>query len=267
MMINPIDPSKKIHLKNFDASDNKIYATNKEDAKKQLKDLNKQLATLQDVLYAENKHKILIILQAMDTGGKDGTIRHVFKGVNPQGVRVANFKVPSEEELDHDYLWRVHKQTPGCGEIVIFNRSHYEDVLVVRVHQLVTENIWKRRYAQINEFERLLVEEGTTILKFYLHIDKDEQKDRLQARLDEPNKRWKFNPNDLKERNLWLEYISAYEDVINKTTTKFAPWYVIPANKKWLRNLLIAEIIVEKLKSLEMIYPEITFDPKSIKID
>jgi PPK2 family polyphosphate:nucleotide phosphotransferase len=191
----------------------------------------------------------------MDTSGKDGVIRHVFEGVNPQGVRVASFKVPTQEELDHDYLWRVHRQTPGRGEIVIFNRSHYEDVLVVRVHELVPEKQWSRRYQQINDFERLLVEEGTTILKFFLHIDKDEQKERFQARLDDPEKHWKFNVGDLKERQLWDAYMHAYEDVLSRTSQEDAPWYIVPSNKKWYRNLVIANVLVETLEKLEMSYP------------
>jgi PPK2 family polyphosphate:nucleotide phosphotransferase len=211
---------------------------------------------LQELLYAEHKHKLLVVLQARDAGGKDGTIRHVFEGVNPQGVKVAGFKVPTPIELDHDYLWRVHRRVPGKGEIVIFNRSHYEDVLVVRVHELVPPEVWGRRFAQINDFERLLAEEGTTILKFYLNIGPDEQKERLQARLDEPHKRWKFNPGDLKERKLWPDYTRAYEDVLSKTSTEWAPWTVVPANRKWYRNLVIATTIIETLEGLDMRYPE-----------
>ena len=207
------------------------------------------------MLYAENKHKVLIVLQAMDTGGKDGVIRHVFDGVNPQGVRVAAFKQPTPTELAHDYLWRVHQQTPGKGEVVIFNRSHYEDVLVVRVHNLVPEAVWRRRYEQINAFEKLLAEEGTTILKFYLHIDLDEQKERLQARLDDPAKRWKFAKGDLDERQRWPQYMAAYEEMLSKTSTEWAPWYIIPANRKWYRNLVISQIIVETLEGLAMSYP------------
>jgi PPK2 family polyphosphate:nucleotide phosphotransferase len=203
----------------------------------------------------------------MDTSGKDGVIRHVFEGVNPQGVRVASFKVPTLEELDHDYLWRVHKQTPGRGEIVIFNRSHYEDVLVVRVHALVPEERWKRRYQQINDFERTLAEEGTILLKFFLHIDQDEQKERLQERLDDPNKHWKFNIGDLKERKLWDEYTRAYEDVLSKTSTRVAPWYIVPSNYKWYRNLVIARVLVDTLEGLDMHFPEPEGDLSQVKID
>ena len=191
----------------------------------------------------------------MDTSGKDGVIRHVFEGVNPQGVHVASFKVPTSVELAHDYLWRVHKKTPGKGEIVIFNRSHYEDVLVVRVHNIVPKEVWKKRYEQITAFERLLAEEGTTILKFYLHIDLQEQAERLLERVETPEKHWKFNPGDLDERQYWQEYQAAYEDVLNKTSTDYAPWHIIPSNRKWYRNLVIANVIVDTLKGFKMSYP------------
>ena len=262
-----VKADQKIHLKDFDPDDVGKYKKDKDKALRRLEELNGELESLQEMLYAENKHKILVVLQGMDTSGKDGTIRHVFEGVNPQGVRVASFKVPTPEEASHDYLWRVHKQVPQRGEIVIFNRSHYEDVLVVRVHQLVPEQTWKNRFAQINDFERLLSEEGTVILKFYLHIDKDEQKERLQARLDDPAKQWKFNSGDLKERALWDEYTAAYEDVLNKTSSEYAPWYVVPANKKWYRNLVVAEVLVDKLKQLNMSYPKPLEDLSKIRID
>ncbi|MFC2053186.1 polyphosphate kinase 2 family protein [Chloroflexota bacterium] len=246
----------KIYLCDWDPNDKSKFDGNKLQAQKRLEELNDELEALQELLYAEHKHRVLVVLQAMDTGGKDGTIRHVFEGVNPQGVKVASFKVPTREELDHDYLWRVHKQTPGKGEIAIFNRSHYEDVLVVRVHKLVPRKVWSLRYEQINEFERLVHEEGTKILKFFLHIDLKEQKERLQARLDDPNKQWKFSLGDLEERKLWLDYIEAYEDVLNKTSTQWAPWYIVPANRKWYRNLVVASIMVDALKSLDMSYPQ-----------
>ena len=234
--------------------------------KEHLKQLNSELETLQELLYAEGKHKVLIVLQAMDTGGKDGTIRHVFEGVNPQGVKVASFKTPTKQELAHDYLWRIHKHTPGKGEITIFNRSHYEDVLVVRVHNLVSEEVWSKRYEHIKAFEKTLADEGTTILKFYLHIDKDEQKERLQARLDEPHKNWKFSLGDLEERKLWDQYTEAFEVAMERTSTEFAPWYVIPANRKWYRNLVISSIIIEKLKNLNMSYPEAEDDLSDVAI-
>ena len=244
-----------VNLTHWDPDDKSLFPIKKKEGKKLLKELNQELERLQELLYAEGKHKILIALQAMDTGGKDGTIRHVFEGVNPQGVKVAGFKVPTPKELAHDYLWRVHKHTPGNGEIVIFNRSHYEDVLVVRVHNLVPKEVWSRRYEHIRAFEKTLVDEGTTILKFYLHINQKEQKERLQARLDEPNKNWKFSKGDLAERALWDQYQAAYQDALAKTSTEYAPWYVIPANRKWYRNLVISTIIIETLKSLNMSYP------------
>ncbi len=251
-----VKPGSRIDLSTYDPKDKSTFADGKKEAKKRLIELNQEMGALQELLYAEHKHKILIVLQAMDTGGKDGTIRHVFEGVNPQGVRVVSFKVPTPEELDHDYIWRVHKQTPAKGEVVIFNRSHYEDVLVVRVHQLVPEEVWSKRYKQINEFEHMLVEEGTTILKFFLHISPEEQKARLQARLEEPSKHWKFNLDDLKERKLWPQYMQAYQDVLNQTSTEWAPWYIVPADRKWYRNLVIARLIVETLEGLKMKYPQ-----------
>ena len=263
-----VKPDDKSRLKDWDPEDDGEYKKGeKDEGEERLLELNAELEELQELLFAEGKHKILIVLQGIDTSGKDGVIRHVFDGVNPQGVRVASFKVPTSEELSHDYLWRVHKQVPGKGEIVIFNRSHYEDVLVVRVHSLVPEEVWKKRYQQIKAFEELLAEEGTTILKFFLHIDQDEQKERLQARLDEPHKRWKFSTGDLKERALWNDYTAAYEDVLNKTSTERAPWYIVPSNKKWYRNLVIATILVDTLKKLDMHYPQPEEDLDSIVIE
>ena len=207
-------------------------------------------------LYAESKHRLLIVLQAMDTGGKDGVIRHVMSGVNPQGCQVTSFKVPTAEELAHDFLWRIHQQVPRRGYIGIFNRSHYEDVLVVRVHDLVPKKVWQQRYEQINQFEKLLSETGTTILKFFLHISKDEQKRRLEARRDTPEKQWKFSLGDLKEREYWDDYMDAYEDALTRCSTRWAPWYIVPANQKWYRNLVVARTIVKTLESFDMKYPE-----------
>ncbi|MBN1953610.1 MAG: polyphosphate kinase 2 family protein [Anaerolineae bacterium] len=251
-----VKPGSQVDLSQWDPNDSSAFEGQKKEGKRHLLLLNEQLEELQELLYAENRHKVLVVLQAMDTGGKDGVIRHVFEGVNPQGVKVAGFKVPTAEELSHDYLWRVHKWTPGRGEIVIFNRSHYEDVLVVRVHSLVPPEVWGKRYDHINAFERVLADEGTTILKFYLHIDLEEQKERLQARLDEPHKRWKFSLGDLDERKLWPRYMQAYEDVLSKTSTAWAPWYVVPANRKWYRNLVIATVLIETLRGLDMSYPQ-----------
>ncbi|MFL5490198.1 MAG: PPK2 family polyphosphate kinase, partial [Gemmatimonadales bacterium] len=195
-------------------------------------------------------------LQGMDTSGKDGAIRHVMRGFNPQGTRVVSFRKPSEEELEHDFLWRVHAKVPARGEAVVFNRSHYEDVLVVRVHNLVPQSEWKKRYDQIVAFERMLYENGTTILKFFLHIGPDEQRKRLQARLDDPKKCWKFQPGDLEERKFWKDYMRAYQDALSKTSTEWAPWYIIPANKKWYRNHLIGTILAQQLKQLDLKYPD-----------
>ena len=243
-----VKPDEKINLMKFDTKETSEWDKDKEKAKSEVLKLNEELEKLQELLYAERKHKILIVLQAMDTGGKDGVIRSVFEGVNPSGVRVASFKVPTQIEMDHDYLWRIHQQTPGKGELVIFNRSHYEDVLVVRVHNLVPKNTWISRYEHINAFEKILTDEGTTILKFFLHISKDEQRERLQERIDLPEKRWKFSSGDLKERLLWEDYQKAYEDMLEKTSTKYAPWYIIPADRNWYRNYLIASIIVQRIK-------------------
>ena len=262
-----IKPGSKIKLEDWDPEETGRYDGKKDKAEKQSQQLTIDLEALQELLYAEQKHKMLVVLQGMDTSGKDGVIRHVFEGVNPQGVKVASFKVPSPDELAHDYLWRIHRQTPGKGELVIFNRSHYEDVLVVRVHELVGKKIWSRRYEQINQFERILADEGTIILKFFLHISLDEQKKRLQDRLDDPKKQWKFNVGDLKERELWSEYTSAYEDVLEKTSTEWAPWYLVPANHKWYRDLVIGTILVDTLKSLKMEYPQPAEDLSKIVIE
>jgi len=249
-------PGSDVDLSQWDPADLRAWPGSKSEAKARLKILNDELEELQELLYAESKHRILIVLQGMDTSGKDGTIRHVFEGVNPQGVRVANFKVPTRHELARDYLWRVHQVVPRKGEIVIFNRSHYEDVLVVRVHSLVSEDVSTRRYDHINDFERMMHDEGTIIRKFYLHIDKDEQKERLLDRLHEPHKQWKFSLGDVKERKRWPDYTQAYETVLNRTSTDWAPWYIVPANRKWYRNLVVASLLVDTLKGLNMQYPE-----------
>ena len=215
-----------------------------------MKALNRRLEQLQENLYAHGNEQLLIVLQATDTGGKDGTIRKVFDRTNPQGVHVASFKKPTEEELAHDYLWRVHEHTPARGHITIFNRSHYEDVLVVRVKGFVDEATWRRRYEHIRNFEQMLVDEGTTIVKIYLHISKDEQRRRLQARVDEPAKHWKFSFGDLEERKLWDDYQAAFHDMVVETSTPDAPWYVIPADRKWYRNIVISQILVDTLEGI-----------------
>jgi PPK2 family polyphosphate:nucleotide phosphotransferase len=250
-----VAPGMAIKLQEVDPEQSEFYQS-KEEVEDALKAQRERLADLQERLYAEHRKSVLIVLQAMDTGGKDGTIRGVFDGVNPQGCQVWSFKVPSEEELAHDYLWRHHIKTPPRGMIAIFNRSHYENVLVVRVHNLVPEDVWSRRYSQINDWERMLCENGTVILKFFLHISKDEQKDRLQSRLDNADKRWKFAVGDLPERALWDQYMAAYEDAISKCSTPYAPWYVIPANKKWYRNLVVARTIADTIDALNPQFPK-----------
>jgi PPK2 family polyphosphate:nucleotide phosphotransferase len=254
--VHRIDPGSKVRMKALDPEATPL-CDDKAEGKERCVDLETRLGELQELLYAEHKHRVLIILQGMDTSGKDGTVRHVLAGMSLSGVRVVSFKKPTQEELDHDFLWRVHEKTPGEGEIAVFNRSQYEDVLVVRVHNLVDEKIWRKRYKQINEFEKTLAATGTTILKFFLHISKNEQRKRLQERIDDPKKHWKFQHGDLEERKLWNEYMAAYEDVLEKTSTKWAPWHVIPANAKWYRNLVVAEIIKDALESLKMEYPVI----------
>ncbi len=250
-----VAPGTTVRLSDHDPRDTGTFDGGKQAGKERLEDLNRRLEVLQELLYAEGRRRVLVVLQAMDTGGKDGVIRHVFEGVNPQGVKVASFKKPTSLELAHDYLWRVHPRVPGDGEIVIFNRSHYEDVLVVRVHSLVSAEVWQRRFEHINEFERLLAEEGTTIRKFFLHISKEEQAERLTARLDDPEKHWKFSLGDLDERALWDDYTAAYEDVLSRTSTPWAPWYIVPADRKWYRNLVVGTALVETLEGLEMSFP------------
>jgi PPK2 family polyphosphate:nucleotide phosphotransferase len=251
-----IKPGEKIEIRKFDPEDISWWKKDKSTAKKEIKKLRKKLITLQQLLYAEKKQKILIVLQAMDSGGKDGTIQAIFKGVNPQGVSVANFKVPTPVEMGHDYLWRIHEKTPQNGEIVIFNRSHYEEVLIVRVHNLVPKKVWEKRYNHITQFEQLLADEGTTILKFFLNISKEEQKNRFIDRIDVPEKNWKFNPNDIEERKFWDDYMLAYGEAISRTSAIHAPWYIIPANHNWYRDLVIAKIITKTLENLKMSYPQ-----------
>jgi PPK2 family polyphosphate:nucleotide phosphotransferase len=259
-----IPPHAKVRLKHFDPSFTGQHQ-NHEDAAEEIDHYQKKLRALQDLLYAERRHSLLICLQAMDTGGKDGAINHVLGAMNPQGCRVAAFKEPTPLELAHDFLWRAHKAAPARGEVVIFNRSHYEDVLVVRVHKLVPKSVWSRRYALINDFEKGLVDNGTHILKFYLHISAEEQLKRFKQRLDDPARQWKISEADYKERACWDKYVEAYEDALSRCSTGHAPWYVIPANHKWFRNLAIARIVVEHLESLKMQYPKPTVDIDQIR--
>jgi PPK2 family polyphosphate:nucleotide phosphotransferase len=259
-----IKPGEKVRLRDFDPDDASAVPRDKDECISKSEKLSAKLGDLQELLFAEHKHKLLVVLQGMDTSGKDGTVRHVMRGVSPQSVRVASFKKPTQLELEHDFLWRVHAQAPAAGEIVIFNRSHYEDVLVVRVHDLVPKDIWRKRYGQINDFEKMLTETGTTMLKFFLHISKKEQAERLQARIDDPTKRWKFQRGDIDERKLWDDYQKAYEDAIEKTSTQWAPWIVVPADKKWVRNYVVAKTLVDTLEGLDMQYPKVKLDIKKV---
>ena len=228
----------------------------KEETKEASSELNAELAELQERLWAEDRRSMLVVFQAMDAGGKDGAIKKVFTGINPQGVEVTSFKVPSDEELGHDFLWRVHKRAPARGSIGIFNRSHYEDVLTVRVNEIAPEDVWRPRYEQIRRFEDLLAENGTTIVKFMLHISKDEQAERFQSRLDRPDKRWKFRTGDLDDRAQWDEFMEAFDEALRETSTKNAPWYVIPANKKWYRDWAVLRVLVDTLRALDPQFPE-----------
>jgi PPK2 family polyphosphate:nucleotide phosphotransferase len=253
--LKPIIANGKTRLANIDTNSTCDYKADKASTVALLDELSAQLVRLQSVLFAEQKRKVLVVLQAMDTGGKDGVIRKVFSGINPQGVRVVGFKAPTAPELAHDYLWRVHAQVPAKGELVVFNRSHYEDVLITRVHKWIDDKTAKRRFREINEFEAMLAAEGTIILKFFLHISKDEQKQRLQDRLDDPAKTWKFNVGDLAERKLWDDYQRVYEDAMRATSTPHAPWYVVPADRKWVRDVYVASVLANTLEALGMQYP------------
>lgn len=249
-----VEPGAGLRLADVDPDESEHYAR-KKDVVPELERNRDRIADLQARLYAENRRSLLLVLQAMDTGGKDGTIKHVFQGVNPQGCQVWSFKAPSAEESGHDFLWRYHQRVPPRGLIGIFNRSHYEDVLVVRVKQLVPEEVWRPRYEVINQFEHALSQSGVTVLKFYLHISREEQKRRLESRLADPDKRWKFSANDLRERRHWDDYMAAFEEAVNRTSTEHAPWYVVPANNKWYRNLVIARAIADTLEAMDPRYP------------
>jgi PPK2 family polyphosphate:nucleotide phosphotransferase len=252
-------PGSKVKLARWDPGDT-AGIDSKKKALPELDEHRKKLYELQYLLHAEKRQSLLIVLQAMDAGGKDGTIRHVMSGLNPQGCRVTSFKVPTEEELSHDYLWRMHRAVPAKGEIGIFNRSHYGDVLVVRVHNLVPKRVWSKRFEQINAFEKILAETGVTIVKFFLHISKEEQKNRLQERLDDSTKHWKVSPADFEERKYWDDYVKAYEDVLARCSTPWAPWYVIPGDHKWFRNLAVADVLVRTLKDMKMRFPKSKLD-------
>ena len=263
-----VPPGKTIRLKDYDPGFTGSYKTKKDASAKLRKDV-KRLAKCQDVLYAQNTYALLVMLQAMDTAGKDGTIRHVMSGVNPQGTQVHSFKAPSAEELDHDFLWRSMKALPERGGIGIFNRSYYEEVLVVRVHPEILDlqrlppgakgkGIWKHRFDEINAFEKYLVRNGIVVLKFFLNLSKEEQKRRLLARINTPAKNWKLSLADVKERSYWDDYMKAFEDTFNHTSTKWAPWYIIPADNKWFTRTVVADVIIENLQSLNLRYPAVS---------
>jgi PPK2 family polyphosphate:nucleotide phosphotransferase len=249
-----VEAATPVRLADVDPDESEHYQR-KKDVADELKRHRDRISDLQARLYGEQKRSLLIVLQAMDTGGKDGTIKGVFAGVNPQGCQVWSFKAPSSEESAHDFLWRYHQKAPSKGMIHIFNRSHYEDVLIVRVKDLVPEEVWRPRYEAINQFEYALTTDGVTVLKFFLHISRDEQKRRLDSRLQDPDKRWKFSSNDLKERAYWDDYQAAFEDAVNRCSTPYAPWYVVPANKKWYRNLVVARTIADTLEALDPRFP------------
>jgi PPK2 family polyphosphate:nucleotide phosphotransferase len=249
-----VDPDEKFNLKKRNPAE--TFDISKQQARKEIEDQVKQLADLHELLYAEHRRALLIILQGMDAAGKDGTIRHVMSGVNPQGCSVVSFKQPSAKELDHDFLWRIHAAVPEKGSIGIFNRSQYEDVLIVRVHKLTPKSVWEARYEQINAFERILAQNDVCVLKFFLHISREEQEKRFQARLNDPQKNWKASVADFRERDYWDEYQQAYEDAISKCSTNEAPWYVIPSDHKWFRNYCVSHIVVSALESFHMHYPK-----------
>jgi PPK2 family polyphosphate:nucleotide phosphotransferase len=255
----------EIRLKHFDPG----YHGKHESHQSALPEIEQNLhkmAQLQYRMYAENKHSLLIVLQGLDAAGKDGVVRHVLTGMNPSGCVSVNFKEPTKEDLAHDFLWRVHPHVPAKGSVAIFNRSHYEDVLVVRVHQLVPEKVWSKRYKEINDFERLVVSENdTTILKFFLHISKEEQLDRFKKRLDDPDRQWKISDSDYKEREYWPDYIRAFEDVLTRTSTDYAPWFTIPSNHKWFRDLAISQIIVRQMEEMGMQLPKPTVNLAEIR--
>jgi PPK2 family polyphosphate:nucleotide phosphotransferase len=261
-----VHPGEPAGLKDRDTKDDKHFDDEKA-TKARTKDVAKEINHYQDALFAEGRRSLLVILQGTDTSGKDGTIQAVFDYTSPLGVVTTAFKRPTEDELAHDYLWRVHNACPKRGYIGVFNRSHYEDVLVTRVNGLVSDKVVRQRFEQINAFEKMLTENGTTIVKFMLHISKSEQKERLQARLDEPDKNWKFNAGDLEDRVHWDAFEEAYEAALHHCSTEWAPWYVIPADRKWIRNAAVASIVRATLAEMDPTYPKVTWDPKSFKID
>ena len=259
-----VSPRSKVRLADFDPGDT-AGIDRKSDGIALLASNVERLEELQARLHAEDRRSLLVVLQGLDTSGKDGTTRAVFTGVNPNGVDVRSFGRPGPEDLDHDYLWRVHRRTPGRGDIGVFNRSQYEDVLIARVEKLVPKATWSRRYRHINEFERMLVDEGTTIIKCFLHISSDEQMERLESRIETPRKNWKIEPADFEARARWRDYIQAYEDVMEKCSTRSAPWWIVPANRKWVRNAVVSEIVRQTLEKMDPKYPRVEHDLDEIR--
>jgi PPK2 family polyphosphate:nucleotide phosphotransferase len=259
-----VAPGDKIRLSEIDPAYTGKHASHDE-AQAEIQKNVERMDKLQYLLYADGQKSLLVVLQGLDAAGKDGTIRHLFSGMNPQGTSVASFKQPSTEELAHDFLWRVHARAPGKGEVVIFNRSHYEDVLVVRVHKLAPEEVWSRRYEQINDFEKLLCQNGVHLLKFYLHISEEEQLERFKKRLDDPTRQWKISESDYTERALWPKYVEAYEEALSRTSTKHAPWHIIPADHKWFRNLAISEIVADTMENMGLKLPPTRVDIDDIR--
>lgn len=258
-----VEPGQRVSLADITTRGRELHP-DRAAAEAEFRALRKEISDLQEQLYAEGRQKLLVVFQAIDAGGKDGVIRRIFSGVNPQGVRVASFKVPTKQELAQDFLWRVHKVTPAAGMIGVFNRSHYEDVLVVRVHDLVPESVWRPRYEHINNFEKLLTDSGMTILKFYLHISKKEQRKRFQDRLDDPRKQWKFDLGDLEKRRYWDDYQVAFEEMLCRCTTEYAPWYVIPGDQRWYRNLAVSRVIAHTLREMDPQFPPPEVDPAKV---
>jgi PPK2 family polyphosphate:nucleotide phosphotransferase len=256
-----VKPDDKVKLSDWDAGEHGSHAKTDPEVEAALTDDLARLAHWQERLYAEARQSLLVVLQGMDTSGKDGTVSHVMRGLNPAGCHIVNFKAPTSEDLAHDFLWRVHKQTPANGCITVFNRSHYEDVLVTRVHNLVSEKKWSKRYKQINHFEAMLTEHGTRIIKVYLHISRDEQKRRLESRLEDKSKQWKLAQADIVDRRLWDDYARAYEDALCRCSTEDAPWYVVPSNHKWYRNLVVARLLADTLESMDPHWPKPEINP------
>ena len=260
-----VPPGKTVKLADWDPGD--TLGLDKDEARTKVEESVARIDELQYLMYAEHRRALLVVLQGMDGAGKDGTIRHVMSGLNPQGCRVTAFKAPTPQELDHDFLWRVNLAVPPRGEFAIFNRSHYEDVLIARVRKLVPKEVWSRRYDHINQFERLLTDNGVVVVKFFLHISREEQRQRIEDRLHDPNKQWKLSPSDFEDRKYWDDYVTAYEDALSRCSTREAPWCIVPANKKWFRNLVVSRILVETLEALDMQFPKPSFDLSKVKLD